>query len=200
MSDPQPNPSPANPPDAFKHQFELVVRLVEPDSKADPKPDRFAQVIDLTKAIAWPVFGLIMLVAFWGPLYSTIEQLPNLVSRSENITIAGLTLEIEKGLRQQASPEVRQVLSELSPEGVRNLLTASEASYWNEGSTSYGRTANAELVNLGLLEEIPTDELNEPQGSTSYGYGVRLTPFGKETQTFLFDLISEFVQELEQQE
>jgi hypothetical protein len=63
------------------------------ETKSDPKPDRFAQTIELVRAIAWPLFGIIVLISFWNPLYSTIQQLPNLVSRSENITIAGLTLE-----------------------------------------------------------------------------------------------------------
>jgi hypothetical protein len=79
-------------------------------------------------------------------------------------------------------------------------LNSSGAAYWNTGSASYGRNESAELIKLGLLEEIPAAELNDPQDSERYGYGVRLTPLGKETQTFLFDLISELVQELEQQE
>ena len=200
MPDNQPGPNNLPKPKLHSDQFELVIKVLEPVSKPNPKPDRFAQSIELVKAIAWPLFGIIVLTSFWNPLYSTIQQLPNIVSRSENITIAGLTLKVGKGLRQQASTEVKQVLSDLSPESIRNLLTSGESTYWDVEYEISARTKSNELLKFGLLEEIPKAELNDRKDSTKYGYGVRLTPLGKETQAFLFNLISEFAQELEQKE
>ena len=58
-----------------------------------------------------------------------------------------------------------------------------------------GRVAgvdDAELVSLGLFDEVPTTEF--PAGK-DFIYGVRVSSLGKETQKFLFALISEFINE-----
>lgn len=156
-------------------------------------------IVELIKALAWPLFALIVLICFWSQLQSASRQLPNLLSRSETISIAGLSLKIGKGLSKQPSTNVKKALSELSPDGIQRLLNLSSSSWWDVGSESTARAEYAELVHLGLMEEVSESEIratNERDGK-NFGYAVRVTAFGKETQTFLYALISEFVQELE---
>lgn len=156
-------------------------------------------ITDLIKALAWPLFAAVVLISFWSQLQSASKELPNLLSRSETLSIAGLSLKIGKGLGRQPSTKVKKALSELSPDGIHRLLNMSSSSWWDVGSESTGKTDNAEVVRLGLLEEVPDNEIratNERDGKR-FGYGVRITPLGKETQAFLYALISEFAQELE---
>ncbi len=152
--------------------------------------------VEMVKAVAWPLLVLILVLCFWTSLQSAAELLPNLLSRSETITIAGLSLKISKGLSRQPSEDVKQVLSKLSAEGVRRLLNSSGASSWDVGNRGDGVAENAEIVKLGLAEEVAPEDLQDERGRRRYSYGVRLTPLGKETQGFLFALIAEFTQEL----
>lgn len=162
---------------------------------ANPK-SRFEIAVELVKALAWPVVVLIVLIAFWSSLHSIADSLPNIISRSETITIAGLSIKVSKGLSKQPSEQVKQAISKLSSEGFRRLLNSGGASFWDRPDVAIGKSDNAELLRLGLMEEVPSAELQDRANKRSYGYGVRLTPLGKETQNFLIEFVSSVTQEL----
>jgi hypothetical protein len=158
---------------------------------------RFELAVELVKAIVWPVIALVILFSFWHPFQLAMEQLPDVVSHSDTITIAGLTLKIDRSLQLQGlepSAEVRQVLSVLTPDGIRTLLAMGEGKYYPSSPT--GTTENDELLRLGLFEEIPPEELS--LGGHNYEYGVRPTQLGQDTQNYLLALISEFALQLDQ--
>ncbi len=160
---------------------------------------KFELTVELIKATAWPGLTMIILITFWGPLRQTAEQFPYLVRRSDTITIAGLSLEVSRELRRQASPEVEEVITELSKEGIKRVLRLSGGSYWDKGSETHGRADYTELIHLKLVEEIAVDELerqNQEEGK-NFGFGVRPTELGRQTQSFLQSVVAEFVQELD---
>jgi hypothetical protein len=164
----------------------------------NPSKSRFELMVELVKAVAWPLFASVLLISFWGPLRSAVSQLPNIISRSETLSIAGLSLKIRRGLTQQPSEEVKKSLSKLSPDDLKRLLNFN-STYCGEEYASSCRADYAGLTGLGLIAEVPESELNQQtdERGKRYGFGARITPKGKETQTFLLALISEFVQELE---
>jgi len=165
----------------------------------NPQKTRYELTVDLIKALAWPVFAFFMLFSFWKPLHLAMNQLPEIVSQSDTITIASLTLKIDRGLQSKGlepSSEVRDVLSKLSPGGIERILEVSSSSWYTSESDAESKAANMELVNLGLLTLIPPEELTKD--GKNYAYGVRITALGKETQSYLYAIISEFVKELEQ--
>jgi hypothetical protein len=110
----------------------------------------------------------------------------------------GLSLKVGQGLRQKASDAVKRVLDKLSPEGVKKILSMSQGSYWAKGNEYDGRNENSELVKLGLVDEVPANELDQKNGleHKNFGYGIRPTQLGRETQSFLQSVVSEFVQQL----
>lgn len=163
-----------------------------------PKKTNFELSVELTKALAWPLLAVVVLASFWSPLQRTADLVPALVGRSDTITIAGLSLKISQNLHSQASPEVREVLAHLSKAGVERILEMGESSYWNKDTGSRGRELNAELIKLGLEVELPQTELdtrNQREGR-DYGYAVRRSALGEQTQAFLRSIVAEFVQQL----
>ncbi len=159
---------------------------------------RLELVTELIKATAWPSLALVALWGFWGPLQEAAKQLPALIGRSEVLTIAGVSLRVGSSLREKATPEMQKVLAEISPDGLRWILSTSEGgAYWDAGDVSTGRRETMELRKLGLVEEVPAQELNDPRRGRRYGYGVRSTHLGKRTHAFLVSLVAEFVQGLE---
>lgn len=162
----------------------------------NPSKSRFELIVELIKAVAWPLFAIVLLVSFWRPLRSAVTQLPNIISRSETLSIAGLSLKVRRSLAKQPSEEVKQALSKLSPDDLKRLQNFN-STFCEEQYAASCRADYAALVGLGLLAEVPESELKKDRSGTPYGFGVRITPKGKETQSVLNALVSEFVQELE---
>lgn len=163
-----------------------------------PKKTNFELNVELTKALAWPLLAGIVLASFWSPLQRTADLVPALVGRSDTITIAGLSLKIGQNLHSQASPEVRAILAHLSKAGVERVLEMGASSYWNKDAVSRGQEVNAELIKLGLVVEIPQTELDARnlREGRDYGYAVKRSALGEQTQAFLRSIVAEFVQEL----
>src|SRR5207253_2368384 len=122
---------------------------------------RFEISVELIKALTWPLVISIVLIGFWTPLHNIVTQLPNLLSRSESVTIAGLSIKIGKDIGRQVSPKVKEVISELSPEGLHRLINAPPFPLPTVSAVADkpGETEYAELIKLGLMENIPTTEL-----------------------------------------
>ena len=166
-----------------------------------PPKTRFELSVELTKALAWPVLVLVLLVVFWIPLHQTASLIPSIVGKSDTITIAGLSLKVSQGLKAKASPDVEKALSNLTKSGIERVLEMGEASYWDQNSIAHGKERNAELLKLGLVTEIPAIEIERInlRDGTKHGYGVKRTELGKQTQAFLQSVVAEFAQELARQ-
>ena len=165
----------------------------------DTTKSKFEIIVELIKALVWPVIVFAVLIIFWEPLHLISKSLPSIVNRSETITIAGLSLKIRNsGTVQQPSPGVKDILSKLSPEAVERMLNNATSSFWKKGDESFGRTEYTELIKYNLYREIPQKELSDPARfkDKDYGFGVEITELGKETRKFLVQIIAGFVNEL----
>ncbi len=159
---------------------------------------RYEITVELIKALLWPTIAIFILILFWQPLRLVADQLPNIVSRSETITISGLSIKIRNSdIVQKPSDSVKTALASLSADGVKTMLNNSNGVYWNVGDESFGRKQYAELIKLGLYREVPPKELQERnKQNKNYGFGAEVTPLGIETNQFLIQLVAGFVQEL----
>ena len=169
----------------------------EPARQATGK-SKLELTVDLMKALAWPVFGFFVLVSFWTPLQKTAALLPSLVERSDTISIAGLSLKIGSALKNQATPEVERVLAKLTVAGIEKTLALGGSSWWGKESVDTAKRDYAELVALGLVEEVAQAELDARNKNYlgSLGYGIKRTDLGEKTQVFLRSVVAQFVQEL----
>src|SRR5262249_11532599 len=145
---------------------------------------RLELAVDLTKALAWPIFAVVVLITFWVPLHQLAMLAPSLIGQSESITIAGVSIKLGKQLSGKASPEVRKILAGMSPHSIESLLSHTGSAYW-DSDPSYGRAENAQLVSLGLLREMSPEELRKYNPGKNYVYGIELTSRGREVREFL---------------
>src|ERR1700692_868285 len=176
-----------------------------PESRASSSPtfvvqsapkSRLEVAADLTKAVAWPFVVVFIVAVFWTPLHELAHRAPLLIDQSESITIAGVSIKLDQRLKGKASPDISKALAAMSPESIRRLL-GTTSSFW-DSNISDAREENSQLLSLGLVEEIPPNELNGFSGQQGrrYDFGIRLTERGRQVQEFLFTLISEFARQL----
>jgi hypothetical protein len=159
-----------------------------------PPKSRFELFVEFIRVLAWPLFAFVLLYALWTPIRSIAALMPNIIERSETITIANLSIKVGRGIKRKASADVLKVLTEITPDGLRKLISSSDEAYWQADSKSYARTENAEIIRLKLVEEVSKKELG------NYGYGIKPTTLGEETKEYVLVLVSEFVNELKRNE
>jgi hypothetical protein len=164
---------------------------------------RFELFVELVKAIAWPLLAAVVLVSFWHPLREAANQLPSIVSRSDTITILGLSLKIGPQLRQKAPREVQEALAALSADGIKTLIGMGKGrgnDIHISSVVTSGRAPYAELIKLKLAEEVPGHARADPTSDPTYAtYVLQITPLGVQTNDFLLSLIAEFIDELKLQ-
>ncbi len=160
---------------------------------------RFELLVELIKAIIWPLFATVILFLFWEPIRTISTQLPSLIGRSETITIAGVSLKVSKRLTQQASPKLAAALAKLSPQGLRQLVDQRGASLYPSENADRGKSEYAELISLGLAEEVPQTFQADSDRKLYPGFIVKLTPMGDEGEKFIYALLSEVVRDLPEQ-
>src|SRR6266550_448005 len=164
---------------------------------------RFELFVELVKAIAWPLLAAVVLVSFWHPLREAANQFPSIVSRSDTITILGLSLKIGPQLRQKAPREVQEALAALSADGIKTLIGMGRGrgnDIHISSVVTSGRGPYAELIKLKLAEEVPGLARADPTSDPTYAtYVLQITPLGVQTNDFLLSLIAEFIDELKLQ-
>jgi hypothetical protein len=177
---------------AVGHPEEFVGGIgVTEDKKAPPT----SSAAELAKALAWPLLALVLLMGLWSPLRESAKEIPTLLRRSEGLTIAGVSLRVREDLSRRASLEVRTVVARLSPESLQYLLSSNgNGMFLIGGGTSQLPRELGELAGLGLIEELPAEEL-PPQADS----GFQMTPLGEEATSFLLVVVSEFVEQLAQE-
>lgn len=162
------------------------------------KKETFELIVDLVRALAWPIVAFALLFALWSPLRQTAELIPSIISRSDTITISGLSLKIGQRLHREATPEVEAVLKAIRKEDIELMLSVGDTSWWDRNGEAGARSRYKKLIQLGLLSEIKQSEFKflTPEEQRTRSYGVRITPLGDATRDFLRAVVAEFVREL----
>lgn len=185
--------------------------MTEKDEK--PRALRRSQVVlEYIKALAWPVFAIVLLVSFWQPLQDIAKVAPGLVSQSESIQIGSVSLKVKARLAKQASEAVQTVLRRLQPEDILEILSIS-TSYRekqaggtmlvyddDDGSKAdrYARFAELKIVTALSGPELEVaKKTNERPTHVTRGY--RLSGLWDETYGFLIRLTLNVLEEADRQ-
>jgi hypothetical protein len=91
-------------------------------SEAESGKSRYEITVMLVRAIAWPVLVLFLLFLYRAPIGAIVTQLPALIASSSTISVAGVSVQVDRRLRSQASADALTSLSNLSAEGVRTFM------------------------------------------------------------------------------
>lgn len=169
-------------------------------SEKDPPPSKstLQLIVELAGTLAWPTIALIALLGFWHPLRGIAKALPDLVARSESITIANLSIEVGRGLRGKATPQVQEALAGIAPNEIPELLNVRLPTCWTATEIQSLREMYAGLLRQRLLEEVDNPDLCASIRANA-GAGARIlrpTALGRETQVFLFALVDQLVEEM----
>lgn len=128
--------------------------VMEPSEKKAGIFEYYETSVALIKALIWPIIVLYFFSVLRGPIISTFEQLPYVFQKTTQITIAGVTLEIDQRLQVTASVELREALANLSANALRELVHTGEATQYNNTSyDSYREIEESlrELEKVGLI-------------------------------------------------
>jgi hypothetical protein len=167
-------------------------------SDATTPKSTFELTVQLVAAVAWPFIALVVLVGFWQPLRGIAKALPDVVARSETITIASLSIEVGRGLRGKATPQVEKALAGIEPSEIPQLLNVRLPTCWMASEIQGIRVTYGGLLRQGLLEEVDDQPLCAAlRGNAGPGARVvRPTELGRQTQSFLFALVDQLVEEM----
>lgn len=155
------------------------------DDKAPPSP----VWIQAVQALRWPLISLLGFVVFWSPINEIANLLPELVGRSESISVAGVKIEVEARIRAQASDEVAELVGDVNREELAILMSSSDNSYTSNSEASM-RRRYSRLIDLGAFEEVPPEEFPDDREHT---YGVRRTPLGTDAREFLTSIVVDII-------
>ncbi|SRR5712692_2297893 len=165
--------------------------------------NKITLLLDLIKALMWPVFAIVILVSFWRPLHEVATALPDLARSSESITIMGVSVRVGKRLAARASPDVREVLSKLSPTDVEFIITLGDTTEVKvDGNDQSDKPRLESLTALGLFEKMSAQEIKaaDENDQTTYWFAAKTTPRYGKVREFLIKWMSETFEELTSQQ
>jgi hypothetical protein len=139
------------------------------------------------KVLIWPILILILFWSLQVPLTATVEQLPNMLSKTSQIAISGVTLEIDQRLQTSASPELKTALSNLSSDAIKLLVRTGTAKHrTNSSSEDF-------LNDKVVLEELENSKLIILRMNVSDGRGYDVnweaTKLGLQAYEFILDVV-----------
>ena len=142
-------------------------------------------------SVLWPVFAFVVLIAFWSPLHTIATRLPDVIDKSQTISIAGLKLELDSTFRfRKPSPPVAEALKELYAEDVKILISNPDSALFSppERVAEY-REKYAHLIQLKLALESETIMLGQGGEAARKGTVFKLSPVGVAAKAYLVDLV-----------
>jgi len=172
-------------------RFCSAKREKEPFQSAPSAKTNYEITVLLVSALAWPATVLLLLFIFREPVKAVVGQLPSLMASSNSISVAGVSVQVDRKLRSQASAEALASMSSLSAEGVRSLMDlAQKTPIYEAREFKGGRVEReyGELLRAGLAEAVPWDEGRFGTGAK----GIRVTERGRRVQELAYLIIADF--------
>src|SRR5437867_3181497 len=96
----------------------------------ETRPNTFENIVNLVKAVVWPLIFVYVLLQYNGPVAQTLALFPDLVKHATKLTAGGITLEIEQKALETGNQALALALKGLSPNARKLLLRVNE-SYWS---------------------------------------------------------------------
>ena len=162
-----------------------------PLSETDGGKSTYEITVMLVRALAWPLIVLFLLFTYRVPIRAIATQLPALIASSNAISVAGVSVQVDRRLRSQASTDALTSLSSLTADGLRTLMDLSRGQpIYTADDIRGGRVDReyGELLRSGLAELRATDEGRFGPGSRM----VHVTDRGRQTQELAFLIIADF--------
>jgi hypothetical protein len=164
------------------------------EAKNEPK---LSWQAELAKSISWPLFGVFIVFCFWSSLHRAANLVASAMVDSESITIGQLSIKITKlGIRP--TPEVRDVLKDLSAQTINKLLELRPDQLSQVPPDVTSKSLNDRLIGLNLVKELSADQLADLSKrfvGSKFVYGVGLTPLGADVQSYVQSVTSEVIRE-----
>jgi hypothetical protein len=154
--------------------------------------------VDLAKSLAWPIFGLFLVLSFWSSLHKAADSVASVMINSEAITIGQLSIKISKR-GGRPSPEVRLVLKEISSASITHLLEITGDLLYTRPQDQTSQGPDGQLIKLNLVQVLTADEVaarSQRIAGAKFNSGIFLTPLGVEVQRYLQVLTAELAQEV----
>lgn len=96
----------------------------------------FEQVVNLIKAIAWPVLIAVFFLVYRDTARQVAEQVPVLLGRATKVSAGGLAIEIKEQAEQAGGSRLSSVVTSLDGTEVQQLLKVG-CGYWGLFGTGY---------------------------------------------------------------
>lgn len=90
----------------------------------EPRRDRLALLVELCKALSWPLLALLFFVMFYAPIRRTITVIPDKLERSARGNVWSFSWEISENARQLGGSSLALVVGNLSPTAIDVLINA----------------------------------------------------------------------------
>ena len=153
--------------------------------------------IELTKSLAWPIFGVFIVFCFWSSLHKAANAVASVLVDSEAITIGELSIKIGKyGIRPSLA--ARDAIKELSAETIQRLSELKPDQLYPSPPDATSRSVNDKLVDLKLAKELSPDELADSSKrlpGMKFVYGIGLTPLGADVKSYVQGVMTEVIRE-----
>lgn len=123
-----------------------------------PTKSSYEVTVMLVTALAWPAIVVLLLFIFRAPIQAVVAQLPSLMASSNTISVAGVSVQVDRKLRSQASAEALASMAALTGEGVRTLMRLEHKTpIYTAQDVRDGRIVQeyGELIRAHLAEVIP---------------------------------------------
>ena len=88
----------------------------------EQRPRALALVVELLRAVAWPLLTLGFVLMFYAPIRRMIELVPAKLDKADKANIGYLSWEIRQRVRQQGGTELARTVGALSPAAVEELI------------------------------------------------------------------------------
>ena len=161
------------------------------------KKTKIELTIELLKVIIWPTIVIFVIILFWRPIYSTFNEIPNIIGKSESISIGNLSIKIQRGTTLLPSESVKAILKKISPHAVETLVSSNGTTeYFHTNQVLYGQQRFKELIQDGLYIEVEKIHLSYDDQNIQYAYGVQPTKSGIEVRNYLLEIMNGLIKEI----
>lgn len=104
-------------------RIELILKTPagEPKARAE-RQSGIVLLVDLAKAVAWPVLIMVLVIVFFAPIRKTLNLVPMKIESASKASIGSMSWEIERQALRQGGPELAQRVGRLSPAAIEELI------------------------------------------------------------------------------
>jgi hypothetical protein len=148
----------------------IQATITAPSVERGHDRNALSAVVDLVKALAWPVMTLALFFTFQEPIRRTILLIPDKLEKADKANLGSLSWEIQQHAEAHGGADLARSVGALTPAAVQELMqtprraTMSIISGWSfpHGQEGYGLPSDSRLNALSALEAAQLIKFREP--------------------------------------